>query len=85
MQYRYLSHGFYAISYRHARRLAKAAGERLPGHGVEVLIPGPADMPSRAAWVWLARTVDRGAEVWSVRDSGGWRMVDGRAVLGGAS
>lgn len=69
-----LSHGFHEISEADAKKLNNG---RLPRQGFEALV-----LHEGKHW-WLARTIEGGKVVWSIRDAGRWRLVDGQAVLGG--
>ena len=69
-----LSHGFHIISEADARKLNNG---HLPRQGYEALVAH-----NGKHW-WLARQWDQGRCVWTIRDAGRWRLVDGQAVLGG--
>jgi hypothetical protein len=79
-----IDHGFYRISDRLAGQIAASTlTKRLPKHGNESL----AVLPD-GTHVWLARTAYRyrlnspkRGWVWSIRDSGGWKLENGKAVL----
>lgn len=77
-EYSEIGNGFFEISSKDARKLS--AG-RLPEPGKEVLVPAPQGMETTNGFVWLARTVKGGKVVWSIRDSGGWKLVNGQARL----
>lgn len=68
----YLDSGFWVIPATVARGLC--AG-KLPRLGYEKLVV------HEGRHFWIARTVSCGETVWSMRDSGGWTLEDGKAVL----
>jgi hypothetical protein len=74
-----IDNGFYKISRESAYAIT---GKRmLPQHGRELLCPAPEGFETTSGFVWLARTIANGKEVWSIRDSKGWKMNNGRAEL----
>lgn len=74
---KYIDNGFYEISEQLAKRLC---GGDLPQYGHEKLVA------HNGKHYWLTLTKNwRLKSVWSVRDAGSWRLVDGQAVLGGSN
>jgi hypothetical protein len=74
----YIDNGFYRITEKEAKRLCGT----LPDYGRERLVQCEED------FYWIARTITLDKEgnriqVWSVRDSHGWYLRNGQAVLGG--
>lgn len=69
---RLLSHGFYRVTVKEARKLN---GGKLPKVGMESLV----DVNGK--WHWLALTPYMGTQVWSIRDSGGWVYDSGKMTL----
>lgn len=74
MDMHHLSNGFFAIDEEDARRLNNG---KLPRPGHEALVAYDSEH-----W-WLARTVDQGKQVWSIRVARHWRLKDGVAVYRG--
>lgn len=70
----HLDHGHHIVSAADARRLCGVGS--LPAHGRERLVE------YEGRHYWLSRTPHEGGLVWCVRPTD-WRLVDGRAVLGG--
>jgi hypothetical protein len=74
MQMTLLDNGHYIISEKDAKKLNNGS---LPRQGFESLVAHDGKH-----W-WLARAWDQGRCLWTIRDAGRWRLVDGQAVLGG--
>ncbi len=78
MQIKHIDNGFFQISTADARKLA---GGKLPRHGFEKLVKAPERflsennhfepqwLKSATGFVWLARTVTWGKQVWSIREA----------------
>jgi hypothetical protein len=62
----YLDNGFYVIT----PSMAKTFG--CPRLGYEKLVTTNA-IPTTNGTAWLARTVNQGQQVWTLRDAGSWR------------
>ncbi len=69
---KHLDHGFWVIPTMVASKLCAGVLPRL-GHEKLVLHEG--------RHYWIARTVHLGESVWTMRDSGGWVLENGIAVL----
>ena len=77
-QWEYIDNGFYKISDQLAKKLNVG---KLPGAGMEKLVKAPTGFKTQNGYVWLAMTRVNQKPVWSIRDSGGWKLDKGLAVL----
>ena len=73
-----IDNGFYRISNEFAKKLSNG---KLPGAAMERLVVAPKGFPSKSGFVWLAPTKFEQKIVWSIRDSIGWKLEGGLAVL----
>ena len=78
MNFEHIDNGFHQISLKDAWTLAKRVSKMLPEPGREALVPAPENFPTTAGFVWLARTITNGKQVWSIRDAKHWRLVGGQ-------
>ena len=73
-----IDNGFFEVNRAFATKLA---GSQLPKPGYEKLVVAPDGFQSKNGFVWLALTKREGQLVWSIRDSGGWKLEGGLAIL----
>ncbi len=71
-----LSNGYFTVSDRDAR---KVSGGVPPKAGYEKLVE------YQGGFWWVGRTAANGKASWYMRESGGWRLENGVAVLGRTS